>query len=252
MRIRLLVLFVGSICAFYSSHAQEIPAKDAEAFRVMCYNVRHCRGMDDIVDYDRVANVIRDIDPDVVALQELDSATVRSSGASSVRELGERMGMYYTFGSAIDFEGGRYGVGVLSKEKPLSHQTVALPGREEERALLIVEFTDYYLCSTHFSLTNEDKQASVPLIIEAVKDITKPLFLGGDMNCVYDSPVQEELRSKFITLSDYTPVGGKRRCIDFIYGYDNGNTYHVTEKMTIVERMASDHFPLFVDVRINH
>jgi endonuclease/exonuclease/phosphatase family metal-dependent hydrolase len=207
--------------------------------------------MDNIVDYDRVANVIRSVNPDVVSLQELDSVTIRSNGAYTIQELGKRLNMYYTFGGAIDFEGGKYGIGILSKEKPLSHQIVALPGREEKRALLIVEFPDYFLCSTHFTLTNEDKMASVPIIFEAVKDIKKPLLLGGDMNCGYDSPTQKLLREKFITLSDTIPVGNRRRVIDFIYGYNNGNTYQVNQKMTIEERMASDHFPLFVDVTIN-
>lgn len=248
LKLFLFLLLTSNICKLI---AQDIPVKQQNALRVMCYNVKHCRGMDNVVDYDRVAKVIKNINPDVVALQELDSITIRSNKANTIEELGKRLDMHYIFGGAIDFEDGKYGVGILSKEKPLSHRLIALPGREENRALLIVEFSGYYLCSTHFSLTNEDKMASVPIIFEAIKDIKKPLLLGGDMNCGYDSPTQELLREKFTTLSDTIPIGNRRRVIDFIYGYNNGNTYKVTEKMTIEERMASDHFPLFVDVIIN-
>lgn len=246
-----LFLLLLLACRFCGLSAQDIPSRHPDAIRVMCYNVKHCRGMDNVVDYDRVANVIKTINPDVIALQELDSATIRSNGANTVEELGKRLDMHYLFAGAIDFEGGKYGIGILSKEKPLSHRVQALPGREEKRAFLIVEFSDYYLCSTHFSLNTEDKMSSVPMIFEAVKDIKKPLLLGGDMNCGYDSPIQELLREQFVTLSDTVPLGNRRRVIDFIYGYNNGNTYKVTEKMTLEERMASDHFPLFVDVIIN-
>ena len=46
--------------------------------QVMSYNVRHCAGMDMVLDYDRTALVISEQQPDVVALQELDSMTSRS------------------------------------------------------------------------------------------------------------------------------------------------------------------------------
>jgi len=46
--------------------------------KVMTYNVRHCAGMDLVLDYDRTATVIAQQQPDVIALQELDSITSRS------------------------------------------------------------------------------------------------------------------------------------------------------------------------------
>jgi len=49
-------------------------------FTILSYNVRNCRGMDDSTDYQRVAAIIKRNKPDVVALQELDSATRRSDG----------------------------------------------------------------------------------------------------------------------------------------------------------------------------
>ena len=51
-------------------------AKSSGGFCVMSYNVRNCKGMDDVVDYARVAAVINKYQPVVVALQELDSATI--------------------------------------------------------------------------------------------------------------------------------------------------------------------------------
>ena len=55
--------------------------------QVMSYNVRHCAGMDLVVDYDRTASVIVQQQPDVVALQELDSMTGRSGHRDQLDEL---------------------------------------------------------------------------------------------------------------------------------------------------------------------
>jgi endonuclease/exonuclease/phosphatase family metal-dependent hydrolase len=52
----------------------------SQSLRILTYNVRNAKGMDNTINYDRVAAVIKEAHPDVVALQELDSATQRSGG----------------------------------------------------------------------------------------------------------------------------------------------------------------------------
>ena len=95
---------------------------------IMTYNVRHCAGIDLVVDYDRTANVIISQQPDMVALQELDSMTGRSGQKYQLDELANRTDYFPVYGKAIDFDGGGYGVGVLTKEKPLSIKRIPLPG----------------------------------------------------------------------------------------------------------------------------
>jgi endonuclease/exonuclease/phosphatase family metal-dependent hydrolase/predicted phosphodiesterase len=247
-----VVLFLFSLCN--SSPVRAIEPKEGNSIRIMSYNVRNCTGMDNVTDFQRVADVINSVAPDVVAVQELDSATERSKGVFVLEELAKRTLMYHSYGPAIHFQGGKYGIGILSKEKPIGSKTFPLPGREEKRALLMVEFDGYYVCCTHFSLTDEDKDLSVSIISDIVKNITKPLFLAGDMNSLYDSPTQAALRGNFLTLNNYRqntfPSDGANICIDFIYGYRNGNMYSVLAKKVIDEKLASDHLPLFVDVRL--
>lgn len=236
--------------------AQIIDSRNQDALRVMCYNVRNCKGMDGVTDYQRVADVINRASPDVVAVQELDSVTKRSQERFVLKEIADRTQMHWTYAPAIDFQGGKYGIGVLSKEEPIGFKRLPLPGREESRMLLIVEFKEYILACTHFSLTEEDQLLSVPVILNAIKDVKKPLFLAGDMNSEYDTLVQERLRENFITLNDHNdktfPVVNPDRCIDYIYGYKNGTIYTVLERQVLVdEQKASDHLPLFVDVSIS-
>jgi len=256
MKIRCLA-FVIALCGAFALQAQNpIAPKDKQALRVMTYNVRNCRGMDEKIDYQRVANIIKRVNPDMAAIQELDSASKRNDGVFALKELAKRSKMHYTYAPAIDFQGGKYGIGILSKQKPLRYWTMPLPGREEQRVFLFTEFDNYVLCCAHFSLTAEDQVASVPLIFDALKDVHKPLFFAGDMNSVQGSPTQNALQQKFFALNDYhnntIPGQNPTECIDFIYGFDNGNSYSVLKQQVLYdEPMASDHLPVFVDVKVN-
>ena len=99
--------------------------------------------MDGICSFQRVANVINNASPDVVAIQEVDSMTRRSGQKYVLGEIAERTQMHACFAPAIEFEGGKYGIGLLTKQVPLRLQTIPLPGREEARTLILAEFEDY-------------------------------------------------------------------------------------------------------------
>ena len=166
--------------------------------QIMSYNVRHCAGMDLVVDYDRTATVISQQQPDVVALQELDSMTGRSGHRDQLDELASRTGYHPIFGAAIDFDGGQYGVGILSHEIPLSIRRIPLPG-EEPRVLLVVELEDYVIACTHLDLEEAQRMASVPLIVDEAQRWQKPFLLVGDWN---DEPGSEllELMTQYFTV----------------------------------------------------
>ena len=101
--------------------------------RLMSYNVRNCRGLDDSVSYERIARIITDANADAVAIQELDSMTTRYPQQDVLGNLAALTGMYPTYAPSIDYAGGKYGIGMLSRQKPLSHRRVPLPCRSEPR-----------------------------------------------------------------------------------------------------------------------
>ena len=235
--ILVLVLFAFASCT------QNKP------LRILSYNIHNAIGMDDVTDYKRIADVITTINPDVVALQELDSVTQRSKGVYVLEEIGKHAGMNYTFGSAIHYQGGKYGIGILSKEKPLTTRTFPLPGREEERVLLIAEFKDYVFCCTHFSLTPEDRYTSVAIINEQIQHYKKPVFLAGDLNAYPDSETVVELKKDWNILNDISKntfsSTNPRRCIDYIL---SDSEVKVADKQVVDEKIASDHLPVYVDI----
>ena len=95
-------------------------AVSAQKVRVMSYNVKNGIGMDGIKSIERCAAVIRKVQPDIVAIQEVDSMTRRNK-KYVLGELAKHAGYPHAyFGKAIPYQGGAYGIGVLSKEKALS------------------------------------------------------------------------------------------------------------------------------------
>ena len=188
--------------------------------RLMTYNVRNCRGMDDLLSFEHVAEIVKKENPDVVAIQELDSMTKRSNGVYVLGELARLTGMHDTYSPAIDFDGGKYGVGMLSKEKPLQVYHRALPGREELRTLLIAEFNDYVCCCTHLSLTEEDRFASIAIITEELGRFKKPVFIAGDWNDEPNSEFIQQMQKNFnliSTVNQFTfPADTPNMTIDYI------------------------------------
>ena len=233
--------------------------KDTEPLflKIASYNVRNAKGMDDVTDFDRVAKVINNMNAHAIAIQELDSATERSNGLVVLDELAKRTNMYASFNGSIEFRGGKYGIGILTKEKPLSQEAIALPGREEKRSLLIVELEDFVLCCTHLSLTEEDRQASIELIKQkTAKYDSKPVFLAGDLNASPNSAEIKDLSQTWALLSDPTqptfPSNNPKSIIDYIYLKPSSKYKHtVIEKQVVNEPMASDHRPLWVVVKID-
>ena len=158
------------------------PVQAQHTLRLMTYNIKNANGMDDICSFQRVANVINNASPDVVAIQEVDSMTRRSGQKYVLGEIAECTQMHACFAPAIEFEGGKYGIGLLTKQVPLRLQTIPLPGREEARTLILAEFEDYIYCCTHLSLTEEDRMKSLEIVKSLIASYKKPLFLAGDMN----------------------------------------------------------------------
>ncbi|MDR0559545.1 MAG: endonuclease/exonuclease/phosphatase family protein [Prevotellaceae bacterium] len=235
--------------------AQNVAPKDENVLRIMCYNVHNFVGMDGQRNYQRIADVINSVAPDVVAIQEADSTTRRSAGVYTLKEVAERTDMFAVYAPAIEYQGGKYGVGILSKTPPVAVKQYALPGREERRTLLVAEFEKYIVACTHFSLNGDDRLASVSIINNAAKGVSKPFFLAGDMNCEPDSPPQTAILQTFTVISDVKqntfPVVNPDQCIDYIYQYRNGQDCAVLKSQTVNEQIASDHLPLYVDVRLS-
>lgn len=214
---------------------------------VVSYNIRHGEGLDGKTDYARIARHFVNQKADVVAVQEVDSVTGRSGGEYVLERLADCSGLYPTFAKAIAFDGGSYGIGILSKEKPLEVRRVCLPGREEARVLLMAEFKDYIFACLHLSLTPEDQMASVPIILENVKGVQKPFVLAGDWNALPGDAFVAEMRQSFVLANDTTqstyPADSPDSLLDYI-AVCAPSKVQVDRFTVIADSVSSDHRPI--------
>jgi endonuclease/exonuclease/phosphatase family metal-dependent hydrolase len=241
------LLFIFAALFIFSAQAQN-------TLKLMSYNIKNANGMDNVCNFQRIVNVINNTSPDVVAIQEVDSMTNRSGQKYVLGEIAERTQMHGYFAPAIDYDGGKYGIGLLTKQVPLRLQTLPLPGREEARTLILAEFADYIYCCTHMSLTEEDRMKSLELVKAFTSSSTKPLFLAGDMNAEPESGFIKKLQKDFQILSNpkqHTfPAPDPKETIDYIATLkQNAKGFAVISAKVINEPMASDHRPILVELR---
>ena len=244
-----LYLFLCLFAMALSAHSQN-------DLKLMSYNIRNAKGMDNVRNVQRIVNVINNEAPDVVAVQELDSMTTRSNQTFVLAEVAERTQMHASYAPAIDFQGGKYGIGILSKDKPLDIQTYPLPGREEKRMLMVAEFKDYFFACTHLSLTEEDRLTSLEIIKNSVKSNQKPFFLAGDLNDTPNSKFIQALQEDFLILTNTKkptyPAPEPKETIDYIAAWkENTDNFANLSAQVVEELLASDHRPLTVQLRIS-
>lgn len=152
------------------------------------YNVHHCEGIDGVLDVDRVAKAIRDIDPDVVALQELDQGWDRSGSIDQPAELGRLTDLELSFWPTFEKGEARYGIG-LGAPEGFHARYVHLPSPpgEEPRGVAIAEFDGFTVLVTHLSTHWSTRRVQVRTLAARATELMsarpgRPLFVMGDLN----------------------------------------------------------------------
>lgn len=223
---------------------------------VAAYNVRHGVGMDDVLDLERTAVAIAALDADIVALQEVDEATGRCGGVDQAAWLGERLGMHHAFGSFMDFDGGRYGMAILSRFPIDAASSWRLPTGHEPRVALAVEVSppgcgSVTIVDVHFDWVNDDgfRHAQACEVRSRLESIDTPWILLGDFNDTPGSRTRamfallgtEGTRSAEATAT--WPADAPRVDIDSIVAGPRG-AWRPIEARVIAEQVASDHRPV--------
>ncbi len=238
------------------------PGNTGKDFAVLCYNIHHANppSKPDFIDLQAIANVIKSQQPDVVSLQEVDVNTIRSGkNINQANELARMTGMTAYFAKAIDYQGGEYGVAILSKLPMEQMKNTPLPGvpgtNGEPRTLATAIVTLPSNKKILFAVTHLDAQSNsanrvvqINKIVELLNPETLPVVIAGDFNAVPGSEVINTLDQHFtrtcITGCGFTvPVINPNKTIDFI-AYKPAAAVSVVEHKVIDEQYASDHLPV--------
>ena len=229
--------------------------------RVLSYNIRHGAGNKDGLNLSRTASVIAAQQADVVALQEVDSVfSTRSDNKYQIKELAEATGMYGIFCSALT----GYGIGILSKEMPLSVKVVSLTPDFEPRRMLMAEFENYVFASLHVGLSADARRGTGPIIKAAAEEWVetgKPLIIAGDFN---DDGTDDEMQGARGVLTKYLQENGFTfhsdrttptwsdgiYVIDHIISYDPIGGVEKLSYEVVNDKVTSDHMPILGELRI--
>lgn len=133
----------------------------------------------------RFANILKALDADVVALQELDSAANGRWKRVLLDDIAKWSGLDYVqvYGIAADYDGGSVGNGTLVKRwLPIKKIKKMKLSSDLGRILIRTDFEDFSFMSTHLDLDDKHRMNEAAAICTELDYIRKPVFLAGDMN----------------------------------------------------------------------
>nr|WP_319997386.1 endonuclease/exonuclease/phosphatase family protein [uncultured Draconibacterium sp.] len=249
---KLLLSILTLVLTFNTLSAQNNSDEEL-TIRVLTFNILHGATTKGDFDLDKIASVIQNTNPDLVALQEVDFKTNRARNYDLVTELGWRTKMAPLFGIAMPFDGGRYGEGILTKMPILSSKNVPLPhspGNEPRAALqVLVQLKSGDTISfigTHLEHQedNSDRIDQVNTINDVFASCKYPAILAGDLNATPDSePIS--ILTEYWTASDQKgaltyPSNAPEIKIDYIF-FRPAEKWQVVETEVICDEIASDH-----------
>jgi endonuclease/exonuclease/phosphatase family metal-dependent hydrolase len=258
---------LASACASVAPPAAGPPrGVRTDTLRVLTFNIAHGLGSDERLNLDRAARVISAALPDLVALQEVDSATARTERADQPARLARFTRMDAYFARAMPYDGGAYGVAILSDLPVTSFRTHALPAAEghepravaEARIALPNTGDTIVFLSTHLDHTsgNDVRQRQAERIAELFPaDDSTVAILAGDLN---DVPASRTLDALLLDWRDGTgldhpptyPARTPERKIDYVL-YRPSTRVRVLESFVLAERTASDHRPVLVVLEVS-
>jgi endonuclease/exonuclease/phosphatase family metal-dependent hydrolase len=250
---------------------QRLTQKDA--LRIVTYNVHSCIGLDNKLSMSRIFRLLKQIDADVVALQELDVRQARSDHVDQAEELARRLEMSCHFHPAMATSFERYGDAILSR-LPMSIVKAAClppldsrPTREPRGAIWVrvdVNGCEVQILNTHLGLSRKEHSHQVQALLGpdwlGHSDCKDPVVLCGDFNFGPRSMPYRLLQARMRDAQKMSPGHRVRNTWSSRYPLLRIDHVFVSQGIEIVSakipsnqlsRVASDHLPLVVDLRLS-
>lgn len=229
----------------------------------MTYNIHVGVGMDKKLDLPRIAGVINAQHPDLVGLQEVDRGVTRTEQIDEIAELAKLTKMDYAFAFNLRYQGGQYGVAILSRTpiRATDHR-LYLNTREPERRGFIRAQVNVGRVLLNFVTTHLDYQYDDGRLFEtqqllaALQDVKEPLIVVGDFNDVPSGEAYKLMRHQFDDAwlgrqkdAGFSyPADKPAKRIDYIFARTTDRVR--TKRVWIVNTLASDHLPVIADLEI--
>lgn len=240
------------------------PVAARRTLRVMTYNIHVGVGMDKKLDLQRIADVINTARPDLVGLQEVDRGVKRTEGKDEIVELAAMTRMEYAFAPNLDYQGGKYGVAILSRFpiKTTEHLMFENKREVERRGMLRIEVEvegkRINFVTTHLDYQFEDGRLfETEQMLRFLASAKGPIIIVADLNDVPSGSAYKLMRTKFedawVTSGAKTdgfsyPADKPVKRIDHIF-FSKGDRMKV-KKSWVIETVASDHIPVMAELEL--
>ncbi|NLT21229.1 MAG: hypothetical protein GXY16_09575 [Syntrophomonadaceae bacterium] len=229
------------------------------SIRLITYNIHHGTNADETPSLHNITDLLSDLDPDIIALQEVDKNLARSGRQHQASVLAQRLNMNFVYAGALQYSNGEYGNALLSRLPIISYKKHLLPDPAENRCLMeaVVQgpTRPVGIFNVHMSLNASMRQKHLnDFILPRLEACPYPLILMGDFNSTNDQKDINLLTARLTdtfyfnqgvitnTFSSSQPV--KR--IDYIFA----DKRFVVQNYFIVDSQASDHLPVAVQIQI--
>jgi len=236
--------------------------------RVATYNIHKCRGLDRRVRPARIVEVLREIDADVVALQEVLSLRGALREKDQARFISEELGMTCAVGGTRIHKGAVYGNVVLSRLPLIETRNydITVRGREQRgcmRADISANGSGLlHVFNVHLGTAFiERRHQGRKLVNEAIlnnEELTGRRIMLGDFN-EWTRGLTTRLLASHLTSADIRAHLQRSKTypgvlpflhLDHIYFDDSLNLEKITLHKSRVAMVASDHLPLVADFGI--
>jgi endonuclease/exonuclease/phosphatase family metal-dependent hydrolase len=235
--------------------------------RVMTYNVHGCGGMDGKVSAARIARVIAQYEPDIIALQECYGSRKGDQARAIAAELKDA----YHYPSDLTVLQDDYGNATLSIPPMRLIKAGKLPtleGRDIEiRGALwaVAEFAggNLHFINTHLGLYSLERQRQAEALMGpewlGSESCSNPVILTGDFNAFPSSSVYRTLTGRLHEAQENAKGHKPRNTffgrhpvfrIDHIFCSPEFSTGKVEVPRTHLTRLASDHLPIVAEVSL--
>ncbi|HYX29927.1 MAG TPA: endonuclease/exonuclease/phosphatase family protein [Pyrinomonadaceae bacterium] len=232
----------------------------------MTYNVHVGVGMDKKLDLPRIASVINQQHPDLVGLQEVDRGVERTQRTDEIAELARLTKMDYAFAFNLKYQGGQYGVAILSRFaiRATDHRLYKNTREAERRGFIRAE-VNIGGCVVNFVTTHLDYQYEDGRVYEAeqllsgLKDVQGPLIVVGDFNDIPSGGAYKLMHDRFADAWIESHASGEgfsypsdkpAKRIDYIL--TRRSDWIKSKRAWIPETLASDHVPVVADLEIKN
>jgi endonuclease/exonuclease/phosphatase family metal-dependent hydrolase len=268
----LLMSMIPMFSLSSESYASDFNKGKETAIKVMEYNIHHAEGMDDILNLNRIGDVIKSSGADIIGLQEVDNHfSTRSNFEDQAKWLANYLGMHYQFAANLDNDPlnvgeprRQYGTVILSKYPILSSENHLLdntqyPSEQRGLAKTVINVKGNHINFYNTHLDNkrpEQRDIQVNEILDIVNQNKGTSILVGDFNATPDSPEIIKMSAQYhdtfaeLGLNDaytsYYYSDKPNRRIDYIYTSDDVKI----KAGKVINTNAADHLPITAELVI--